>query len=182
VKKRTKRPAQEPEKLLTDLISQLSGMVGRVFLKHGFNPTIRKFDNGPEKIEINEQSHKLTPPRSPAGESSVHNVSKPIVETGQLKAPESFGVPVPPCPICGVIPHNWSIHEEWRHTPGAKSHEKLWADSEAFPVHTCVDQPSLPCPACLKWTGDGFATVKNNPQCFPGIDIPGIAGTGRTKR
>jgi hypothetical protein len=22
----------------------------------------------------------------------------------------------------------------------------------------------------LKWTGDGFATVKSNPQCFPGIN------------
>lgn len=38
---------------------------------------------------------------------------------------------------------------------------------EAFPAHTCVDQPNLSCPACLKWTGDGFATVKANPQCFP---------------
>ncbi len=40
---------------------------------------------------------------------------------------------------------------------------------EACPGHTCVDQPTLLCPACLKWTGDGFATVRSNPQCFPGI-------------
>src|ERR1700756_3147202 len=41
----------------------------------------------------------------------------------------------------------------------------------AYPAHTCVDQPILPCPACLKWTGDGFATVRANPQCFPGISL-----------
>jgi len=33
----------------------------------------------------------------------------------------------------------------------------------SFPTHECVDRPYLPCPACMKWTGDGFVTVKNNP-------------------
>ena len=49
-----------------------------------------------------------------------------------------------------------------------KSPRKSW--SEAYPAHTCVDQPILPCPACSKWTGDGFATVKSIPHCFPGIN------------
>jgi len=49
---------------------------------------------------------------------------------------------------------------------GRRAHKEF---DEAYPAHTCVDQPTLPCPACLKWTGDGFATVRNNSQCFPGI-------------
>ena len=40
---------------------------------------------------------------------------------------------------------------------------------EPDPAHACVDQPPLLCPACLKWMGDGFATVRNNSQCFPSI-------------
>ena len=151
----------EPERRLVDeLCGQLIGMVDRVLLEHGFDPRTRKFDNQPDrKIETNQQSHRLTPSTSPAGESTVpYNVSKPIVEeTGQRKAPKSLGETVPPCPICGVIPHRWSIHDEWRHTPGAKGAEKLAADRKAYPAHTCVDQPILPCPACLKWTGDGVA-------------------------
>jgi GGDEF domain-containing protein len=87
-----------------------------------------------------------------------------VKEIGEQKIPSSFGSTVPPCPICGVIPHNWSIHEEWRHTRGDKGPEKLAADREAFPAHTCVDQLILACPACLKWTGDGFASI-NNSQC-----------------
>jgi hypothetical protein len=66
------------------------------------------------------------------------------------------------CPICGVIPHNRSIHEEWRQTAGAKDPVKRAADREAYPAHTCVDQPNLACPACGKWTGDPYATVKKN--------------------
>jgi hypothetical protein len=50
-----------------------------------------------------------------------------------------------------------------------EARRRLWELEEAFPAHTCVDQPNLSCPACLKWTGDGFATVKANPQCFPDI-------------
>lgn len=47
---------------------------------------------------------------------------------------------------------------------------RIWWDiEEAYPAHTCIDQTSLSCPACLKWTGDGFATVKSNPQCFPDL-------------
>jgi len=38
--------------------------------------------------------------------------------------------------------------------------QKFESIEEADPGHTCVDQPHLPCPACLKWTGDAFATVK----------------------
>jgi len=40
---------------------------------------------------------------------------------------------------------------------------------EVFPAHTCVDQPDLTCPACLKWTGDGFATVRTNSQFFSDV-------------
>jgi len=96
-------------------------------------------------------------------------LAKPIVDQiVEREPPNSFGLIVPPCPICGVIPHNWWIHEEWRHIPGDEGPEKLAADREAFPAHTCVDQPTLSCPACLKWTGDGFASV-NNSQCSTGI-------------
>jgi len=35
------------------------------------------------------------------------------------------------------------------------------------PAHECVDRPHLPCPACLKWTGDPFATVNANPRVGP---------------
>jgi hypothetical protein len=45
-------------------------------------------------------------------------------------------------------------------------------ESEPPPPHECVDRPSLPCPACLKCTGDPYATVRSNPQCFPGIKVP----------
>jgi hypothetical protein len=41
------------------------------------------------------------------------------------------------------------------------------------PAHECVDRPNLPCPACLKWTGDPLA-IKSNP--------PDIFGKGRGKR
>jgi hypothetical protein len=41
------------------------------------------------------------------------------------------------------------------------------------PVHECIERPILPCPACWKWSGDAFATVRNNPKSFPGIiDLP----------
>jgi GGDEF domain-containing protein len=156
---------------LDELVGLLLGMVDRVLLERGFDPKTFKFDNQPDrKIETNQQSHRLTPSTSPAGEPNVpYDLAKPIVEeTGERETPNSFGLPVPPCPICGVIPHNWSIHEEWRHTRGDKGPEKLAADREAFPAHECVDRPTLPCPACLKWTGDGFASVRNS-QCFPGI-------------
>lgn len=149
---------------LDELVDLLVGGVDRLLLEHGFDPKTLKFDNQPDrKTETNQQSHRLTPSSSPAGGSNEpYNLAKPMVkETGEEKTPNSFGLTVPPCPICGVIPHNWLIHKEWRHTPGAKGAEKLAADEEAYPAHTCVDQPTLTCPACLKWTGDGFATVRN---------------------
>jgi hypothetical protein len=31
------------------------------------------------------------------------------------------------------------------------------------PLHECIDRPELPCPACEKWTGDPFASVRHNP-------------------
>ena len=31
------------------------------------------------------------------------------------------------------------------------------------PLHECIDRPDLPCPACEKWEGDPFATVRCNP-------------------
>jgi len=104
-------------------------------------------------------------------------LAKPIAEEiGERKIPNSFGLTVPPCPICGVVPHNWSIHEEWRHIPGDKGSEKLAADRESFPEHECIDRPTLPCSACLKWTGDGFASV-NNSQCSTGITDKSAAET-----
>lgn len=90
-------------------------------------------------------------------------LAKPVVkEIAERTTQNFFGLTVPPCPICGVIPRDWSIHEEWRHIPGDKGPEKLAADREAFPAHTCVDQSILPCPACLKWTGDGFASANKS--------------------
>ena len=44
----------------------------------------------------------------------------------------------------------------------------------AYPAHTCVDQPILPCPACLKWTGDGFATVRSTPRSFPAETVTSV--------
>jgi|HubBroStandDraft_4_1064222.scaffolds.fasta_scaffold2016174_1 hypothetical protein len=38
-----------------------------------------------------------------------------------------------------------------------------------YPAHECVDRSTLSCPACAKWTGDPFASVKSNPKCFPVI-------------
>jgi hypothetical protein len=38
-----------------------------------------------------------------------------------------------------------------------------------LPVHECVERPILPCPACQKWAGDPFATVRDNPESFPGV-------------
>ncbi len=29
------------------------------------------------------------------------------------------------------------------------------------PLHECVDRPELPCPACMKWSGDPLA-IKTN--------------------
>jgi hypothetical protein len=37
-----------------------------------------------------------------------------------------------------------------------------WVKNEQYPIHECADRPYLPCPACMKWTSDEFATVKSN--------------------
>jgi len=134
------------EECLNELIAQLNVLVERVICKLGFDcKTLKSHDQSDRNAEANRKRHPAS--------ASV------------------WGEAVPPCPLCGTIPHNWAIHEEWRHLPGAKSGDKLAAYREAYPAHECVDRPHLPCPACLKWTGDDFATVKSNPQCFPGIDI-----------
>jgi hypothetical protein len=136
------------ERLLDALIGRLNSTVDRIFEKHGFNRKTLSFD---EKLDgISEASSQGLP---------------------ALEASAWCGQAVPPCPVCGTIPHNWTIHEEWRHLPGTKSPDKVAADREAYPAHECVDRPNLPCPACLKWTGDGFFSVKSKPQCFPGIDV-----------
>jgi hypothetical protein len=134
------------EQHLDELIARLNVMVDRVLRKQPFDPKALKF----------------------------HGQSNRNAEPNREEHPTSASVwreAVPPCPVCGTTPHNWTIHEAWRHLPGVKSEDKLAADREAYPAHECVDRPSLPCPACLKWTGDAFATVKSNTQCFPGIDI-----------
>jgi hypothetical protein len=145
------------EHRLDELIGGLNGMVERALQKHGFNS---------ETLNLNDQLNRKTDRKT---------------DTNRREAPESEspiwnGQAVPTCPVCGVNPHNWAFHEEWRRLPEATSKKKIAADREAYPAHECVDRPTLPCPACLKWTGDGFAAVKNNPQCFPGIDI-----TNKTK-
>ena len=137
------------EQHLDGLIRQLSNIVDRTLRKHAFNRNTLRFDDRLEqKTEANRQS-------SPT-----------------LAASRWGGGAIPHCPVCGVIPHNLAIHDKWRRLPRAKSPDKVAADREAYPAHECGDRPTLPCPACLKWTGDGFATVRSNPQCFPSIVIP----------
>jgi hypothetical protein len=43
------------------------------------------------------------------------------------------------------------------------------------PAHECADRPTLPCPACEKWTGNPFATVD-------GITETGPVKPSRVKR
>jgi hypothetical protein len=38
--------------------------------------------------------------------------------------------------------------------------------NQLYPAHTCVDHPTLECPACMKWTGDAFASARSHSQCF----------------
>jgi hypothetical protein len=134
------------ERQLDEVVAELNVLVERVFWKHGFDcKTLTFHDQSDRSTQTNRKGHAaLVSVRSEA---------------------------VPRCPVCGTIPHNWAIHEEWRHLPGAKGEDKVAADREAFPAHECVDCPHLPCPACLKLTGHASATVKSNPQCFPGIDV-----------
>jgi hypothetical protein len=69
----------------------------------------------------------------------------------------------------------WHFREVNTETPLAETAQtpsSTYQERElTYPAHTCVAKPILPCPACLKWTGDGFATVKANPQCFRGISL-----------
>ena len=55
----------------------------------------------------------------------------------------------------GVIP-------EFQPLPEVRRQRR--AKNEQYPIHECVDRPNLPCPACMKWTGDEFATVRSKPQ------------------
>jgi hypothetical protein len=134
------------ERQLDQMIAGLNVLVDRVFRKHA-----------PECNTCN--SHGQSDRNAEANRNEHPALASVLGET------------VRPCPVCGTISHNWAIHEEWRHLPGAKCEDKVAADLQAFPAHECADRPHLPCPACLKWTGDAFATVKSNFQCFPGIDI-----------
>lgn len=76
--------------------------------------------------------------------------------------------------ILGTLARRHSPEVDSKTSPAETAQIKRSAYQErelAYPAHTCVDQPILSCPACLKWTGDGFATVRNNPQCFPGVTV-----------
>jgi hypothetical protein len=41
------------------------------------------------------------------------------------------GTAIPACPVCGFVPRNLVIHDEWRRIPGAKSEDKIAADRDA---------------------------------------------------
>ncbi len=76
--------------------------------------------------------------------------------------------------LCGApaVPHLQEIKAEPLPAAGTGAQSGCGAHQESgegYPTHTCVDQPTFACPACLKWTGDGFAMVRNNSQCSPGI-------------
>jgi hypothetical protein len=133
------------EQDLDEMIGELNVLVERVLGLHGFDKTSKLNDQSERNAEANRKEHSAAVP--------------------------VLGEAVPPCPGCGTIPHNWAIHEEWRDLPAAKSDDKVASDRQAFPAHECVDRPHLPCPACLKWTDDGLATPKGNPQQFPGVDV-----------
>ena len=133
-------------------IDQLIGLVDSLSLKHGFDPRTLTFLNQPD---VDKQlSRKLKPPTSAAGESSApYSVPRPIVEEpSQQESLKSFGKAVPPCPICGVTPHNLSIHDEWRYTPGTKSEEKIAADREATGFRSYL----VPCDR-----SDGYSPVQH---------------------
>jgi hypothetical protein len=115
-----------------ELIARLNVIVDRVSRRRGFDRKSLKFDDQLDRrTQANQEEH---PPLASLSREAV-----------------------PSCPVCGTIPHNCNIHEEWRHLFGAKSEDKVAADQQAYPAHECVDHPSLPCPTCLKWTGDAFA-------------------------
>jgi hypothetical protein len=134
------------EHRLNELISRLSTVVDRAFARQRVNPTVSNF----------EQSS-----RSGADQQGLPTLQ--AVHDGQA---------VTAYPVSEVQPHDWAIHEVWRRLPGVKNEDKLAADGEAYrPAHECIDHPTLPCPGCLKWTGDARASVQGNPQCFEGINV-----------
>jgi hypothetical protein len=94
------------ERYLDQLIGGLNDMVERALQKHRLNP---------KTLDSNESTRKT--------DANWHQALEPGISIWGEQA-------IPPCPICGVNPHNWGIHEEWRHLPGAKSKEKLAAQTE----------------------------------------------------
>jgi hypothetical protein len=115
VKKRS-RPEKGLEKLLNDQIGNLTRMVDRVFLTLAFNRKTLKFDR---------QLDRKTQAKWP-------------------QPPPNDGTAIPACPVCGVVPHNLSLHDEWRRLPGAKNSDKLAADREASMNHRDGDPKSAP--------------------------------------
>ncbi len=130
MKKRTRRSDQGPEKRLNDLIGQLTGRVDRAFLKLGFNRKTLKFDNQPD------------------GKTEASRREPPAFDNNAI----------PLCPVCGVVPHNLALHDEWRHLPGAKSVDKIAADWEALTGHNDREPrpTSLPASGTSASTGCGI--------------------------
>jgi hypothetical protein len=89
------------ERYLDQLIGGLNDMVERALQKHRLNP---------KTLDSNESTRKT--------DANWHQALEPGISIWGEQA-------IPPCPICGVNPHNWGIHEEWRRLPGAKSKERL---------------------------------------------------------
>jgi hypothetical protein len=68
--------------------------------------------------------------------------------------PLSGGTSIPTCPLCGVVPLNWDVHNKWCPVVvGTKRTEKLLVgvnggaekiavDRETYPAHDCVDRPT----------------------------------------
>jgi hypothetical protein len=163
VQDRIKQSGQGHERRrLNELIDQLSGMVDRVFLKHGFNLKTLKFDNLLDRK----------------------------TEANRREPPTFDGNAIPACPICGVVPHNLSIHDEWRRMPGAKSEDKIAADREATGLtsplvsfdnsdvqngrlaHDYKDGTpcSRDCPACRHWIAKGLSPYAHtcvDQPCYP---------------
>jgi hypothetical protein len=106
------------ERYLDQLIGGLNDMVERALQKHRLNP---------KTLDSNESTRKT--------DANWHQALEPGISIWGEQA-------IPPCPICGVNPHNWGIHEEWRHLPGAKSKEKLAAQTEKRTQRTRLQSDS----------------------------------------
>lgn len=80
------------------------------------------------------------------GKRSGLNISFP-------NEPRTSGTNAPPtCPLCGVVPLNWDVHNKWCSVVvGTKSGEELWVginggvatDREPYPPKECVDRRTL---------------------------------------